>query len=176
MDSFAKRRLGERLNETIRVFDMHGMMQVLKQIDVLDDPDICHLARPLASACYYEHWRMAEILIARGASPNYTGPKRLLIIQFLCDMNNRAQREFLFLLRKGSWVPRNMLSQQTIYDYVYRNWNPGNHKKWPDAVRNEVRQLLLISRCKRLNALQSLGQDPLFYLFRWIATDRFTFV
>jgi len=170
MNRGAKIELGTKLNFAIRMRNVHAVMQTLAQIDVLDDPDICVNGRPLAGACLVGDLRMADILIAKGASPNYLCHGRLPVI-WLSD-NKPAVR--LFLLRKGAWVPRELLVRPgPLADYVFRNWNPGNHHDWPDDVRKDLRELLLVARCKRPNPIRSLGQDPLFYLFRWVATDRF---
>lgn len=164
--------LGTKLIFAIRMRNMHAVVQTLAQIDVVDDPDICLNGRPLAVACLEGDLRMADILLAKGASPNYLCHGRLPMI-WLREFDSRPNIRS-FLLRKGAWVPRELLVQSgPLADYVFRNWNPGNHHDWPDDVRKDLRELLLIARCKRPNAIRSLGQDPLFYLLRWVATDRF---
>lgn len=167
--------LGSILIFAIRMRNMHGVMQALAQIDVLDDPDICVNGRPLAVACIEGDLRMADILIAKGASPNYLCHGRLPVI-WLSEFDNRPAVR-LFLLRKGAWVPRKLLVRPgPLADYVFRNWNPGNHHDWPDDVRKDLRELILVAQCKRPSAIRALGQNLLFYLLRWVATDRFRFL
>mgnify|MGYP003551759732 FL=1 len=148
------RDLVEDFADAVTHGSIKRVKQLLKLIPDLNHPDLFRGDSPLYRALTNGHMKIAELLVAHGADPNYR-PRRWPLLE--CKFHQQDKRDIVvFLFKHGATIDKDRIPlvhlSKYIHEYIERPWSPVNHMSWPLPLRKQTLAILCSLRRKRIPA------------------------